>query len=90
MSMTPAAASAPVGEQQRIAGQERRDDDAGLEKYDQEQQRVDPEAISRCELEEMPVDVQDHVERRHQDIHGAVSPILSDEGFLTIPRGRAR
>src|SRR5688572_20655184 len=45
------------GEQQGIARQERRHDNARLEKDDQEQQRVDPGAVRGGELEEMAIDV---------------------------------
>ena len=49
-------------EQQRVAGQERRDDQARLGEHDQEQQGVDPDAIQLDELRQLGVKVEDKVE----------------------------
>ena len=50
------------GEQQRVAGQKRRDDDAGLGEDDREQNRVDPRAVGADEVEQMPVEVEKEVD----------------------------
>ena len=56
-------------EEQRVAGQERHDDEPGLDEDDREQQRVDPGAVEAHEVGQMDVDVKDEVEQRCDQIH---------------------
>jgi hypothetical protein len=56
-------------EKKRVAGQERHDDDAGLDEDDREQQRVDPGAVGAHEGREVDVDVQDEVEQHADEVH---------------------
>ena len=50
------------GEQQRVARQERRDDEPGLGEDDQEEQPVDPDTVGADELEQMAVAMKDEVD----------------------------
>ena len=61
MSIPPSAASAPRDKEQRIAGEERRDDKAGLAEDDREQDRVNPDAVLLHHGRQMLVEVQDDI-----------------------------
>ena len=69
----------PAREQERISGQERRDDEPGLEKDDGEEQPVDPGAVRVGELSEMPVEVQEDVDDRGKQRN---SPDARESGSL--------
>ena len=56
--------------QERVARQERRDDQAGFGKHDQEQDQVDPGAVGGNQLEQMLVDVQHEVDDEADEFHG--------------------
>mmetsp|Transcript_65226 Transcript_65226/g.154023 ORF Transcript_65226/g.154023 Transcript_65226/m.154023 type:complete len:236 (+) Transcript_65226:3230-3937(+) len=58
-------------EEQRVARQEGHHHHAGLDKDDQEQQRIDPGAVGLHEGRQMLVDVEDEVEEEMQQVHGA-------------------
>src|SRR5439155_14595307 len=52
------------GKEQRVARQERRDDEASFGEHDREQERVDPRAVLANERQQMPVEMQDEVDQR--------------------------
>ena len=65
----PGAAERAGREEQRVARQDRRDDQAGLGKDDEEDDAVDPGAVRLGQREKVLVDLQDEIYRRmHQDI----------------------
>ena len=51
------------GEQQRVAGQKRGDDEPGLAKDDQEQDQVDPPAVIEQQQAELIVEIPDEFPR---------------------------
>ena len=55
-------AQRPGREEQRIARQKRRDDEAGFGKDDGEQQAVDPRAVGLDELEQVPVAMEEEID----------------------------
>ena len=50
------------GKEQRIARQKRRDHQPGLREDDEEQDRVDPDAVVRDQFEQVDVDVQEEID----------------------------
>ena len=76
-------------EQQRIAGQERPDDEAGLDEDDDEQQRVDPGAVRGDEVGEMRVEVERDFPLRREKFHDAIlyTPRVNDRlnGIRVLP-----
>lgn len=56
-------------EQQRIAGQERRDHQTGFAEHDQEQEDIQPATVLAGQLPEMLVDVEKEREEVGQEIH---------------------
>src|SRR5262249_35766188 len=58
-------------EQQRVAWKKRRDDESGLREDDREQNRVDPRPVVADELEQVPVEMEDEVDRVHQTASSA-------------------
>ena len=51
------------GEQQRVAGQERRDNQAGLAEHDDEQDGVDPRPVTGDEFEQVGIDVEQKIDQ---------------------------
>src|SRR5215467_1873613 len=49
--------------EQRVAGQERRDDESGFREDDREEQRIDPRPVGAHEIEKMRVEMEDEIER---------------------------
>ena len=56
-------------EQQRVAGQERGHDHARLQEDDQEQDPINPTAIGSREIEQMLIDVHEHLEGGDEEFH---------------------
>ena len=52
----------PAANSSESPGQKGRDDEAGLGKDDREQERVDPGAVGRHQLEQVAVDVQQQID----------------------------
>ena len=67
----PDAAQRPDDEQQRIPGQERHHHHTGLDEHDREEQRVHPRPVGDDEGLEVLVDVEDEVDEKVHDFHGA-------------------
>jgi hypothetical protein len=59
----------PYREQERVARQDRRHDQAGFAEDDDEENRVHPEAVVGAEHLEMLVDMQDEVDQEFNSIH---------------------
>ncbi len=59
----------PSHEKQRVAGQERRHDETGFGKDDDEQDAVDPQPVLLHQKREMLVEVQHDVDELGQDFH---------------------
>ena len=65
-------------EQQRVARQKRRDHQAGLAKYNQEQNRVDPGAVVLDQRLQMLVEVQYKINECRKEFHDAAARNLDD------------
>ena len=64
-------------EQQRVAGQERRDDQPGLREDDGEQDGVDPRTVRDGQLGEVCVEVDEQIDQR---VHREADSRPGDEG----------
>ncbi len=57
--------------QQRVTGQKRHHNDAGFDKNDEKQQRIDPCAVAGYKNLQMFIDVKDEVEEKGSQFHGS-------------------
>ena len=67
-------AHGPHDEQQRVAGQERHDDQAGFHKNNRKQQGVNRHAVLRHKVAQVHVHVEDEIDKVHEDVHAAIIP----------------
>jgi len=58
------------GEEERIARKKRGDDKPRFAKYDNEEEKIDPGAVRRAELEKMPVKMEGELHERFERLHG--------------------
>ena len=72
---------APTTNSKRIAGQKRHHHHAGFDEHDEKQQRVDPGAVLGDEGLQVFVDVEDEVNQKKCEFHGAGLSLCATTGL---------
>ena len=98
MSRPPPAARAPEGEDDRVAGEKRRHDEAGLAENEEEHEDVGDLAVLLKYGREIPIDMQDDIEELQRGVHDSSlreldrGSILSSclEGHAIVDRAMER
>ena len=78
------AGERPGGKQKRIAGQERRDDQARLAKDDGKQNRIRPDAVVLKDGVEVRVEVKEQVDQVIQQFHASAAPFPLGQFFAAM------